>query len=116
MLEDAFVSVLSTCVHSFPPNTRIPTILPPLLPPSLPPLPNHAEEEEPLHIDTGDQMKVKQVLDEAVVKAIVDAGYEGMLIVRVWWGNASIPSLFSDPSVLSVLLLRLPPSLSHSCL
>ncbi|EWM25703.1 Signal peptidase complex subunit 2 [Nannochloropsis gaditana] len=34
------------------------------------------EEEEPLHIDTGDQMKVKQVLDEAVVKAIVDAGYE----------------------------------------
>jgi len=31
-------------------------------------------------------MKVKQVLDEAVVKAIVDAGYEGMLIVRVWWG------------------------------
>ncbi|GAB5035559.1 signal peptidase complex subunit 2 [Nannochloropsis oceanica] len=34
------------------------------------------EEEEPLHIDTGDQMKVKQVMDEAVVKAIVDAGYE----------------------------------------
>jgi hypothetical protein len=41
------------------------------------PFPVLTEEEEPLHIDTGDQMKVKQVLDEAVVKAIVDAGYEG---------------------------------------
>lgn len=27
-------------------------------------------DEEPLHIDTGDQMKVKQVLDESVVKAV----------------------------------------------
>jgi len=29
-----------------------------------------AEEEELLHVDTGDQMKVKQVLDEAVAKAV----------------------------------------------
>lgn len=39
---------------------------------TLPPLSqiDAAVDEEPLHIDTGDQMKVKQVLDESVVKAV----------------------------------------------
>lgn len=27
-------------------------------------------DEPPLHVETGDQMKVKQVLDEAVAKAV----------------------------------------------
>ena len=33
------------------------------------------EEEEYQHVDTGDSLKVKQVLDEATVKAMVDKGY-----------------------------------------
>lgn len=35
--------------------------------------PPSAVDEEPLHVDTGDQMKVKQVLDESVVKAVSPA-------------------------------------------
>eukprot|EP00630_Chrysocystis_fragilis_P005875 CAMPEP_0197395136 /NCGR_PEP_ID=MMETSP1165-20131217/6355_1 /TAXON_ID=284809 /ORGANISM="Chrysocystis fragilis, Strain CCMP3189" /LENGTH=189 /DNA_ID=CAMNT_0042920887 /DNA_START=21 /DNA_END=590 /DNA_ORIENTATION=- len=34
------------------------------------------EEEELTHVDTGDSLKVKQVLDEAVVKGVLDKGYE----------------------------------------
>ena len=34
-----------------------------------------SDDEEYQHVDTGDSLKVKQVLDEATVKAMVDKGY-----------------------------------------
>lgn len=34
------------------------------------------EEEELTHVDTGDSLKVKQVLDETLVKAVLEKGYE----------------------------------------
>ena len=34
------------------------------------------DEDPPINVDTGDSVKVKQTLDEAVVKAVLDHGYE----------------------------------------
>ena len=34
------------------------------------------DEDPPVNVDTGDSVKVKQTLDEAVVKAVLDHGYE----------------------------------------
>ena len=34
------------------------------------------EEKEPFTIETGDSVKVKQVLDDATIKAITEGGYE----------------------------------------
>ena len=38
--------------------------------------PEPEEEETPVNVDTGDSVKVKQTLDEAAVKAVLDHGYE----------------------------------------
>ena len=36
----------------------------------------YEEEKQPFVIETGDSVKVKQVLDEATITAVEDAGYE----------------------------------------
>lgn len=40
------------------------------------------EEEELVHVDTGDSLKVKQVLDETVVKAVLERGYEEVHLIE----------------------------------
>jgi hypothetical protein len=48
------------------------------------------EEKQPFTIETGDSVKVKQVLDDATVKAIPEGGYEG----NYSWENTKLLLMF----------------------
>jgi hypothetical protein len=48
------------------------------------------EEKQPFTIETGDSVKVKQVLDDATVKAITEGGYEG----NYSWENTKLLLMF----------------------
>lgn len=48
------------------------------------------EEKQPFTIETGDSVKVKQVLDDATIKAITEGGYEA----NYSWENIKLLMMF----------------------
>eukprot|EP00611_Tribonema_gayanum_P011465 TRINITY_DN216_c0_g1_i1.p1 TRINITY_DN216_c0_g1~~TRINITY_DN216_c0_g1_i1.p1 ORF type:complete len:219 (-),score=65.82 TRINITY_DN216_c0_g1_i1:317-973(-) len=65
----------------------------------------HEEEREPAKVDTGDSLKVKQAMDEAVVRAVMDMGFEEdhkwsnvkLLLMVVACAFAGLAQLYPKP-------------------